>query len=364
MKDIVFENVSKFYKNEKILENFNLKIPEGTFFALLGPSGSGKTTVLRLIAGLEFVDKGKIYLGKEDITFLPANERKINTVFQNYALFPHLNVYENIAYGLKIKNENEIEIRKKIEKIAESFDMSKYITKEIRELSGGQQQRVAVARAIINNPDVLLLDEPLSALDIKLREKMLRELSELQDKLKTTFIYITHDQFEALAVADYMAIMNGNGEIEQIGTPKEIYDFPKSRFVAEFIGNTNIINGILKKINNEFYFTIYKVGEYKINLLKKNYEDNYECSLSIRPERFIIKKKNNENSNFNENLENNSIHGKITGMVFYGHTTEYTILTPLGNLRVLDSKKDENNFDYDDLVNLYWNPKNAVFLEK
>lgn len=360
MKNIIFENVTKFYKNEKILENFNLEIPSESFFALLGPSGSGKTTVLRLIAGLEFVDKGKIFLGKENITFLPANERKINTVFQNYALFPHLNVFENIAYGLKIKNENSIEIKKKIEKIAESFDMSKYLFKEIKELSGGQQQRVAVARAIINNPNVLLLDEPLSALDIKLREKMLSELSDLQDKLKTTFVYITHDQFEALAVADYMAIMNYNGEIEQIGKPKEIYDNPKTKFVAEFIGNTNIINGFLKKINNEFHFTVYKIGEYKVNLKKNNYNDNYECFLSIRPENLIIKK----NNEINENLQNNFIYGKITGIIFYGHTIEYKVLTPLGNLKVLDSKKENNNINYEDQVYLYWDPKNAIFLEK
>lgn len=365
MKDIFFENVYKSYGNEKILENFSLKIPGETFFALLGPSGSGKTTVLRLIAGLETADKGKIFLGKEEITNKSANKRKVNTVFQNYALFPHLNVYENIAYGLRIKNEDRLEIKKKVEKIAESFGISKYITKEIKELSGGQQQRVAVARAIINNPDVLLLDEPLSALDIKLREHMLYELSELQDKLKTTFVYITHDQFEALAVADFMAVMNDEGEIEQVGTPKEIYENPRSKFVAKFIGNTNIVNGSLKTINEKKLFFVHNVGEYKINL-KKNYEDIENCYFSIRPEKLKIKK-SEEFDELNISFEeSNFIHGKVVGIVYFGYAIEYTVLTPLGNLRILNSfdKKNSKSIDYDEMVYVLWNFEDAVFLEK
>jgi spermidine/putrescine transport system ATP-binding protein len=189
---------------------------------------------LRLIAGLEIPDQGHIYLGSQDITNLPIYERRINTVFQNYALFPHMNVFDNVAYGMKLKGIPSDVIEHKVVKMLKIVHLEKHIYKSIKQLSGGQQQRVALARAIINEPDVLLLDEPLAALDLKLRERMLLELIELQDTLKTTFVYVTHDQFEALTVADYMAIMNYDGEIEQVGTPKEIYEFPVSCWHNEF----------------------------------------------------------------------------------------------------------------------------------
>src|SRR5579885_1784966 len=208
MRSIRLEHIKKVFDGETIIDNLSLTIPSGKFFALLGPSGSGKTTLLRLIAGLEIPEQGKIFLGNQDITHMPVNERRINTVFQNYALFPHMNVFDNVAYAMKLKKVPKDIIEQKVIKMLKIVHLDKHIYKSIRQLSGGQQQRVALARAIINEPDVLLLDEPLAALDLKLRERMLLELIELQDTLKTTFVYVTHDQFEALTVADYMAFMN------------------------------------------------------------------------------------------------------------------------------------------------------------
>src|SRR5476651_575254 len=250
MRSIKLDKLKKSISGGMIINDISLTIPAGKFFALLGPSGCGKTTLLRLIAGLEKADAGKIFLGDEDITNVPIHERPINIVFQNYALFPHLDVFDNIAYSLRLKKLPKIVIEQKVFKILEAFHLENHIYKSPSQLSGGQQQRVALARAIVNEPDVLLLDEPLAALDFKLRERMLIELIELQDKLKTTFVYVKHDQFEALTVADQLAIMNTKGEIEQIGTPKEIYEFPHSSFVAKFVGTTNILSGILRRVDS------------------------------------------------------------------------------------------------------------------
>ena len=234
-KSLILKNVRKNRGAKTILENINLMVPSSQFFALLGPSGCGKTTLLRLIAGLDEVTSGQIFLNDKDVTELETHKRPINIIFQNYALFPHLTVYDNIAYSLYIQKVQDQIIKKKTLKIIHAFHLEEHIYQLPKDLSGGQQQRVAIARAIINEPDILLLDEPLAALDAKLREKLLIELMDLKNKLSTTFIYVTHDQDEALTLADKMAIMNHDGQIEQIGTPKEIYEFPNSLFVAKYI---------------------------------------------------------------------------------------------------------------------------------
>lgn len=364
MRSLKLENLSKSIKKQSIINGVNLTIPAGKFFALLGPSGCGKTTLLRLIAGLETADSGKIYLGTNDITSLPIHERPVNMVFQNYALFPHMNVFDNVAYSLKLKKMNRHLIEEKVVKILEAFHLKEQMYKLPNQLSGGQQQRVALARAIMNEPDVLLLDEPLAALDLKLREKMLVELIDLQYKLQTTFVYVTHDQFEALTVADQMAIMNHNGVIEQIGTPKEIYEFPHSSFVAKFVGQTNILHGTLQHVDTDPEISIPNLGNFKVSLQKRKdwMKENAEVLMSIRPEKIFISKKE-ASHNFSNHLK-----GTVASIVYHGRSTQYNILLK-NNMRIQVFEQNEEHFtqeaiDYDNEVNLYWQKDNSVILEK
>ena len=231
-----------FTEGEAVLDNISLEISKGEFITLLGSSGCGKTTTLRIIAGLEQPDAGSVWLDGREVTGLEPNQRDVNTVFQNYALFPHMNVAENIGYGLKLKKVPKSEIRKKVSQMLELVQLEGYEKRKPSELSGGQKQRVAIARALVNNPKVLLLDEPLGALDLQLRRAMQIELKHLQKKLGITFIYITHDQEEAINMSDRIAVMK-DGRIEQIGTPDEIYNHPKTSYVATFVGNANILKG-------------------------------------------------------------------------------------------------------------------------
>jgi spermidine/putrescine transport system ATP-binding protein len=235
---VSIENVSKGFGNFLALENADFKIKKGEFFSLLGPSGCGKTTLLRIIAGFEFPDTGDVLFDGKNIIPLPPDKRPVNTVFQNYALFPHLSVYENIAFSLKLRRYDKAEVDEKVQKYLHLIHLEEHSHKKPAQLSGGQRQRVAIARALINEPGVLLLDEPLSALDAKLRSNLLVELDTLHDKIGITFIYVTHDQSEALSVSDRIAVMN-MGKVLQVGTPWEIYEQPATEFVAEFIGETN-----------------------------------------------------------------------------------------------------------------------------
>lgn len=250
-----------FTEGEAVLDNISLEISKGEFITLLGSSGCGKTTTLRIIAGLEQPDAGSVWLDGREVTGLEPNQRDVNTVFQNYALFPHMNVAENIGYGLKLKKVPKSEIRKKVSQMLELVQLEGYEKRKPSELSGGQKQRVAIARALVNNPKVLLLDEPLGALDLQLRRAMQIELKHLQKKLGITFIYITHDQEEAINMSDRIAVMR-DGCIEQIGTPDEIYNHPKTSYVATFVGNANILHGVAESIQGEN--AIVKIGNDKV----------------------------------------------------------------------------------------------------
>lgn len=363
MKSIRLENINKSYNDELILEDLNLTIPAGQFFALLGPSGCGKTTLLRLIGGFESVNSGKIFLGEKEITNDPINQRHVNTVFQNYALFPHLNVFDNVAYSLRIKNMPKDLIKKKVVQILKTVHLQGQMYKTINQLSGGQKQRVALARAIINEPDVLLLDEPLAALDLKLREKMLLELIDLQDKLQTTFVYVTHDQFEALTVADQMAIMNSDGQIEQIGTPKEIYEFPETTFVAKFVGQTNIFKGSLFKENDQTKIEIAGLGAFAV-MVPKGKEallEKKSVYMSLRPEKVWISKSPAQGFS-------NHLMGVVESIVYHGRSTQYNVRLQ-NDFIIQVFEQNEEHFprevvDYDSVVNLYWQKENAVLLER
>lgn len=250
-----------FTEGEAVLDNISLEISKGEVITLLGSSGCGKTTTLRIIAGLEQPDAGSVWLDGREVTGLEPNQRDVNTVFQNYALFPHMNVAENIGYGLKLKKVPKSEIKKKVSQMLELVQLEGYEKRKPSELSGGQKQRVAIARALVNNPKVLLLDEPLGALDLQLRRAMQIELKHLQKKLGITFIYITHDQEEAINMSDRIAVMR-DGRIEQIGTPDEIYNHPKTSYVATFVGNANILHGVAESIQGQN--AIVKIGNDKV----------------------------------------------------------------------------------------------------
>jgi spermidine/putrescine transport system ATP-binding protein len=364
MKGIRFERVYKSYNDEPILQNLNLEIPSGTFFAILGPSGSGKTTLLRLIAGFEQPDSGSIFVGDTNITDVPSHLRSVNTVFQNYALFPHMNVFDNVAYGLMIRDVHPDIIKEKVIATLEKVHLSRFASKAIHQLSGGQQQRVALARAIINQPDVLLLDEPLAALDLKLREKMLIELVELQDDLKTTFVYVTHDQLEALTVADYMAIMNADGHIEQVGTPKEIYEFPATVFVAQFVGTTNMITCTLTGYDEtNLFLEVEDLGTFTVTAPKDSrwIVDNARIIMSIRPEKIDLSlRKLDQYSNY--------IQGTIEAIIYHGRSTQYNVrVLPHLLVRVFLQNEEHSARDvvtYDDTVYLHWHKDSVVLFKE
>ncbi len=292
--------LSKSYDDEVVVDGLDLWVKKKEFMTLLGPSGCGKTTTLRMIAGFETPTSGDILFNGKRINDTPANERKINTVFQRYALFPHLNVYENIAFGLRIKKMSEEKIKNKVDKMLKLVNLRGFSKRKIDSLSGGQQQRIAIARALVNEPEVLLLDEPLGALDLKLRKEMQFELKEMQRELGITFIYVTHDQEEALTMSDKIIVLN-NGKIQQIGSPTDIYNEPENAFVADFIGENNIFSGIM----HEDYLVSYE--GIKLKCLDKGFAKNEEIDMVIRPEDVKL-----------VDAEDSAIKGVVTDVVFKG----------------------------------------------
>ena len=303
---IELKNISKSFGDNVILENFDFKVKKDEFLTILGPSGCGKTTILRLIGGFEEPDEGQILFNGEDITNKEAYERRINTVFQKYALFPHMNVFDNIAFGLKIKKMDKKVIKEKVSEVLKLVNLSGFENREIESLSGGQQQRIAIARALVNEPDVLLLDEPLGALDLKLRQAMQIELKRIQKSVGITFIYVTHDQEEALSMSDTVLVLN-NGEIQQMDSPINIYNEPKNAFVADFIGESNIIKGrMLEDFRVRFL-------DYDFPCVDKGFRANEEVEVVVRPEDVLLVD------------ENYQIEGTVTSLVFKGVHYEMTV---------------------------------------
>jgi spermidine/putrescine transport system ATP-binding protein len=283
-----FDHVTKTFGKQKAVDNVTLSIKHGEIFSLLGPSGCGKTTLLRMLAGFESPDSGRILLDGEDITDLSPNVRKVNTVFQNYALFPHMTVRENIAFGLKIRHRPKAEIDAEVDRMLQLIQMEQHADKKPSQISGGQKQRTAIARALILKPQVLLLDEPLAALDLKLRQRMSLELSLIHDEVGITFIYVTHDQNEAMSISDHIAVMN-NGRVQQVGTPAEIYEAPRTSFVAAFIGDTNFFDGHISEVVDSEYCWL-QVPDLPPLLCfnDKKLKKGDLVHLSIRPEKFTI----------------------------------------------------------------------------
>jgi len=274
---INLRNVSKEYDGSEALKNINLTIHKNEFLTLLGPSGCGKTTTLRIIGGFESPTSGDVFFEEQNITSLPPYKRKVNTVFQKYALFPHMNIEENVAFGLKIKKVDNATIKQKVKKMLDLVNLSGFEKRSVDSLSGGQQQRVAIARALVNEPDVLLLDEPLGALDLKLRKEMQIELKNIQRRLGITFVYVTHDQEEALTMSDTVVVMR-DGTIQQMGTPVDIYNEPVNAFVADFIGESNIIDGIMTKD----YQVVF--ANQTFECVDKGFSENEPVDVVIRPE--------------------------------------------------------------------------------
>lgn len=358
MKGLSLEKITKFHQGRKVLNNLDLNINSGEIFVLLGPSGSGKTSLLRIISGLDSPDSGSIFLDEKEITQVPSNKRKINTVFQQQALFPHMNVYDNIEFGLKIRNVCSERARKKIKLFLSLTNLLGLEKKFPNELSGGQKQRVALARAMVVDPKIILFDEPMSALDSRLKKRLLAECIEIQRQIKTTFIYVTHDHEEAMNIADRIGIMGFDGNIEQIGTPEEVYNYPKSKFIADFMGSNALLKCEVESIDNDNKQMVLKIEDLEERIVASTKKIFFELKLSkellatLKPESIHLCEKKHKGNNTLDSEE-------ILSYMYSGKYTQYNIklknnqtLTTLSiNHNLAKSKKPVfANFRPEDLI--------------
>lgn len=367
-KDIKIKGLSKSFDGVQVMKNINLEIKAGEFFSILGPSGCGKTTLLRILAGFIEPDSGVVYLGDEDITNLPPNLRATNTIFQKYALFPHLTVYENIAFPLRMKKMDNDTIDKEVKKMLKMIDLEEHANKKPNLLSGGQQQRVSIARALVNKPEVLLLDEPLSALDAKLRQNLLIELDNIHEEVGITFVFITHDQQEALSISDRIAIMN-KGNVLQVGTPAEVYECPADMFVADFIGENNFLEGEVIDIKNELIATLKheKLGEIHFEMDRPVKVGDY-VKVSIRPEKIRVTKNPPKTS-----LKGiyNTIKVYVDEVIYTGFQSKYFVwlngekemLFKAFKQHAIFFEDDDSSVKWDEEAFISWNSEDSYLIE-
>ena len=355
-------DVSKSYRGAggqetPVLRDIDLDIRRGEFFSLLGPSGCGKTTLLRLLAGFEQPDAGRVVIGGRDMTGVPAHRRPVNTVFQSYALFPHLSVADNVAFGLKQKGVRGTELRQKVERAIETVQIGAFGNRRPDQLSGGQRQRVALARAIVNEPEVLLLDEPLSALDLKLRKQLQVELSNLQEELGMTFVFVTHDQEEALVMSDRIAVMNG-GRIEQLGRAEDLYERPRTAFVANFLGSSNLLTGQVAEVQGTEAVIQTEFGPLR-TVHGAGLSVGQSVTLSIRPEKLRMER--------DDETEGNEVRARVDDIVYTGAENQYLLEAHGQRLVAFQLNTDigaDEDFDYDEEVALYLPPASLVVLEE
>ena len=366
-KDIVIKGLSKSFDGVQVIKNIDLEIKAGEFFSILGPSGCGKTTLLRILAGFIEPDSGVVYLGDKDITNLPPNLRSTNTIFQKYALFPHLTVYENIAFPLRMKKMDSDYIDTEVKKMLKMIELEEHASKKPNQLSGGQQQRVSIARALVNKPEVLLLDEPLSALDAKLRQNLLIELDNIHEEVGITFIFITHDQQEALSISDRIAIMN-KGKVLQVGTPAEVYESPADMFVADFIGENNFIEGEVISIDSETCATLKhkRLGEIRFEMDRKVKIGDH-VKVSVRPEKIRLTR------NLPKNLGkiHNVIKVYVDELIYTGFQSKYFVwlngekdlLFKVFKQHAIFFEDDESSVRWDEEAYISWNSEDSYLVE-
>ena len=346
--DLKLSNITKSFGDFTAVDDLSLVIPEGSFFALLGPSGCGKTTTLRMIAGLESPTSGTIHVGTTDITDMRPYKRPVNTVFQNYALFPHLSIFENVAFGLRRRGIKDV--KEQVDKVLNLVELPHLAERKPTQLSGGQQQRIAVARAIVNRPALLLLDEPLGALDLKLRRQMQIELKWIQTEVGLTFVHVTHDQEEAMTMADTIAVMN-EGRIEQMGSPADLYDNPKTAFVANFLGQSNLIQG--KIVDSDGDSHVVDLYGQKVSVLKsRTVAKDSSVLFGIRPEKLRIQPDSHDKPG------NVLTGGKISDVSYIGVSTQYQVEMPWGQEIMVFEQNDDGipPLDKGDEVRLSWEP--------